>query len=94
MTVSDQLGISIEIGVEIFKKEIFKEEKFIMEIFRDDTKKTRTIFIPDEEISLETMEDCIEIFKARIDWDFMDKKNVSNNCYTFTPSNCQARRAS
>jgi len=55
------------IGVEIYVK-----EECIVEIFRDDTEKTRTISLFQKEISLELMEECINIFKKEIPWDFIE----------------------
>ncbi len=52
--------------------EIYVNDKFIAEIFRDDTNKTRTITLYQKEISLEFMEKCIEIFKKEIPWDFIE----------------------
>jgi hypothetical protein len=43
----------------------------IVEIFRDDTKKTRTINVYKENISLELMEESIKTFKKEIPWDFI-----------------------
>ena len=52
--------------------EIYKNDKIIAEIFRDDTQRTRMIRIFDEKISLESMEKYIELFKKEIPWDFID----------------------
>ncbi|WP_417445313.1 hypothetical protein [Joostella sp.] len=51
--------------------EIYRNDELIAEIFRDDTDKTRTIRVFKEKISLESMEECIEIFKKEIPWDFI-----------------------
>lgn len=51
--------------------EIYRNDKFVMEIFRDDTERTRTITMVEKEISLELMEECIDIFKKNIDWEFI-----------------------
>ena len=52
--------------------EIYKNDKIIADIFRDDTQRTRMIRIFDEKISLESMEKYIELFKKEIPWDFID----------------------
>ena len=52
--------------------EIYRNDESVMEIFRDDTEKTRTIRVFKESISLELMEECIQIFKKEIPWNFID----------------------
>ncbi len=52
--------------------EIYRENKLVVEIFRDDTKKTRAITLYQKEVSLEFMEECIRIFKEEISWDFIE----------------------
>jgi hypothetical protein len=44
----------------------------VVEIFRDDTKRTRTITVFKPDVSLELMEECIAIFKEKIPWDFIE----------------------
>lgn len=51
--------------------EIYRNDELIVEIFRDDTDKTRTLRVFKENISLELIEECIEIFKKEIPWDFI-----------------------
>jgi hypothetical protein len=60
--VSNRDGIGIE---------VYRDNKMVVEIFRDDTKKTRTITLY-EEISLELMEESIVTFKNEIPWDYID----------------------
>tara|TARA_R100001369_G_C3208838_1_gene147482 strand:- start:168 stop:395 length:228 start_codon:yes stop_codon:yes gene_type:complete len=52
--------------------EIYRNDESVMEIFRDDTEKTRTIRVFKESISLVLMEECIQIFKKEIPWNFID----------------------
>lgn len=52
--------------------EIYRNDQLVVEIFRDDTERTRTITIFKESISLELMEESIQIFKERIPWDFIE----------------------
>lgn len=52
--------------------EIYRNNELVVEIFRDDTEKTRTITIFKKDISLELMEECIAIFKKEIPWDFVE----------------------
>jgi hypothetical protein len=52
--------------------EIYRDNQMVVEIFRDDTKRTRTITLFQQEVSLEFMEEAIAIFKKEIPWDFID----------------------
>ena len=61
--VSGRDGIGIE---------IYRDNELIVEIFRDDTQKVRTITNYKKDIPLELMEECIKIFRAEIPWDFID----------------------
>jgi len=54
------------IGVEIYSK-----GKLAIEIFRDDTECTRTVRVFDEKVSLELVEESIQIFKREIPWEFI-----------------------
>ena len=51
----------------------------MVEIFRDDSEKTRKITVFDKEISLKLMEEAIEIFKKEIPWDFIEYDEDGNN---------------
>jgi hypothetical protein len=55
------------IGVEISYK-----GKLVCEIFRDDTDRTRTVWLASQEVPLEDLEGFIQIFKDKIDWDFIE----------------------
>ncbi len=52
--------------------EIYRNNELVVEIFRDDTEKTRVITIFKKNISLELMEESIAIFKKEIPWDFVE----------------------
>jgi hypothetical protein len=52
--------------------EIYRDDTLVVEIFRDDTKRTREITVFKEGISLELMEEAIQIFKENIPWDFIE----------------------
>lgn len=67
--VNERDGIGIE---------VYRNDKLVVEIFRDDTDKTRTITVYKENISLELMEECISIFKKEIPWDFIDYTEIEN----------------
>jgi predicted nucleotidyltransferase len=44
----------------------------ILEIFRDDSKKTRSVTLYKDDISLTLLEEAIVKFKKEIPWDFLD----------------------
>jgi hypothetical protein len=52
---------------------VYQDEELILEIFRDDTDKTRIVTVyNNKEISIEDMERYIGIFKNDIPWDFIE----------------------
>lgn len=61
--VSERDGIGIE---------VYRNNEMVLEIFRDDTEKTRTITVYKKDVSLELMQEAIEIFKKEIPWDFLN----------------------
>lgn len=52
--------------------EIYRNDELLVEIFRDDTQKSRTITLWKQDLSLELIEESIQIFKKEIPWDFID----------------------
>lgn len=50
--------------------EVYQDDELVLEIFRDDSEKTKTITVYKKDISLKLMEDSIEAFKKEIPWDF------------------------
>lgn len=52
--------------------EIYRDNELVVEIFRDDTERTRTVTVFKESVSLELMEECIQTFKKEIPWDFIE----------------------
>jgi hypothetical protein len=52
--------------------EIYRDNELVIDIFRDDKQLTRTVTIYKNEIGLELLEECIDIFKKKIQWDFID----------------------
>ncbi|MBU2156926.1 MAG: hypothetical protein KJ989_20605 [Gammaproteobacteria bacterium] len=66
VVVSD-VGLRDGIGVEIYRG-----NELIIELFRDDTERARTVTVFKESISLELMEESIDIFKKEIPWAFVD----------------------
>ncbi len=52
--------------------EIYRNDELVIEIFRDDTEKTRTVTIFKDSVSLEQMENAIETFKKEIPWEFIE----------------------
>ena len=59
--------------------EMYKNDEIIIEIFRDDTKCTRTITVFKEDIPLDVMEECIAVFKEEIPWNFINYDELFNN---------------
>jgi hypothetical protein len=52
--------------------EIYRNDELVIEIFRDDSEKTRTVTLFKKSVSLELMNEAIETFKREIPWDFID----------------------
>ena len=52
--------------------EVYQDDKLILEIFRDDTKRTTKATFFQQEISLDILEKSIETFKKEIPFDFID----------------------
>jgi len=46
--------------------EIYRDNKLVIEIFRDDTKRTRTVTHYQQDISLDLLEESIQTFKKEI----------------------------
>ena len=65
--VASDVNLRDGIGVEIYR-----DDKLVVEIFRDDSERTRTVTVFKESISLELMEESIQIFKKEIPWDFIE----------------------
>lgn len=66
----------IEIASDINKRdgigiEVYRNNEMVLEIFRDDTEKTRMVTVYKKDISLELMEESIETFKKEIPWEFI-----------------------
>ena len=64
---SDVSGGRDGIGIEVYFK-----NKLLLEIFRDDSKKSREITLFKKDIPLEIVEECIEIFKQEIPSEYQD----------------------
>lgn len=65
--VNERDGIGIE---------VFRDDKLLIEIFRDDTKKTRTVTLYKQDISLDLIEESIENFKKEIPWEFINYESL------------------
>jgi hypothetical protein len=52
--------------------EIFRGRKLLCEIFRDDTDRTRIVWLAEQTMALDELEGFIRIFREEIDWDFID----------------------
>ena len=77
MKEKDRIEISSDVntrdGIGI---EVYRDNELILEIFREDTEKSRVITAYKKYISLEDMEKYISIFKQEVPWDFIDYKNL------------------
>lgn len=51
--------------------EVYRNNELVLEIFRDDTDKTRTVTTYSKDISFELMEEAIHAFKEMIPRDFI-----------------------
>ncbi len=56
--------------------EIYLDNEIVMEIFRDDTLKTRTVTLFNQDVSLELVEAAIKEFKSKIPWEFVNYENL------------------
>lgn len=59
--------------------EIYLDDKLLIEIFRDDTRKTREISIVEQSISIDLMEFAISEFKKEIPWEFSKYSKLDSN---------------
>jgi len=58
--------------------EIHRDDQLVVEIFRDETKFKRTLTIFKKDIDHEMLEECLEIFRKEIPWNFFDHKKLCN----------------
>jgi hypothetical protein len=61
--VSNRDGIGVE---------IYSGKELLLEVFRDDTKKTREVTLYKKNLNLELVEKAITLFKKEIPWKFQD----------------------
>lgn len=66
---SDVSGDRDGIGIEVMEG-----DDLILEIFRDDTKKTRGLTLFKEDVCLELVEQSIRLFKKEIPHDFIENE--------------------
>jgi len=52
--------------------EIYSGEDMLLEVFRDDTKKTREVTLYQKDLDLDLVEQAIALFKKDIPWEFLD----------------------
>lgn len=52
--------------------ELYQNDELILEIFRDDTKRSREVTMYKKNVHLSLIEDAISNFKNEISWDFLD----------------------
>ena len=56
--------------------QFWRNNEILIEIFRDDSEKTRKVTLYKEEIDLELIEKTIVDFKNNIPWDFINYENL------------------
>ncbi len=56
--------------------EIYRNDELLVEIFRDDTQKSRTITLRKQDLPLELIEESIQIFRKEIPWEFIDYNKI------------------
>ncbi len=61
--VCDRDGIGLE---------VYMNDEMVIEIFRDDESKLRTVSVFKNEIPLELLEQAVQEFKRKISWEFLD----------------------
>ena len=66
--VHDRDGIGIE---------IYLDDELALEIFRDDTKKSREVSLYKKDVPLSVVEESIAIFKREIPWAFIEDDEPS-----------------
>lgn len=52
--------------------ELYRNDEILVEVFRDDTKRTRTVTLFKDSVSLELVEEAIQKFKDAGLWDFIE----------------------
>ncbi|BDA62735.1 hypothetical protein HG547_05865 [Shewanella sp. DNRA4] len=62
---SDVGGSRDGIGIEVYSG-----SEILMEVFRDDTQKTREVTLYKKDLDLELVEQAIALFKKEIPWEF------------------------
>ena len=70
-------SLKIIVASDVYKRdgigiEVYQNNDIILEIFRDDTKKTRTVTFFKNDLPLDVIEKSIEIFKKEIPWAFIE----------------------
>lgn len=65
--VASDVGERDGIGVEIYLG-----DEILVEVFRDDTQKSREVTLYKNDLPLEVVEQAISIFRKEIPWDFQD----------------------
>ena len=65
--IASDVGTRDGIGVELLL-----DDEIVLEIFRDDTKKTREVIFYKKEVPLVLLEEAIQVFKKEIPWEFLE----------------------
>ncbi|WMI68213.1 hypothetical protein [Mangrovimonas sp. YM274] len=68
----DRIIIASDVKRDGIGIEVYRDDELVIEIFRSDSDKTRTINIFKKDLPLKLMEESIATFKKEIPWDFID----------------------
>lgn len=61
--VSDRDGKGIE---------VYRGSQLLIEVFRDDSKRTREVTLWEKDLPLEIVEEAIAVFRREVDWGFLE----------------------
>ena len=75
--MNDDHQISVVVASDVSNRdgigvEIYLRSELTLEIFRDDTKKSREVTFYKKDVPLSIVEESIAIFRREIPWDFID----------------------
>lgn len=69
----DRIIIASDVERDGIGIEVYKDNELVIEIFRSDSERTRTLKLFKENVSLELIEKSIATFKKEIPWNFIDE---------------------
>jgi len=69
----DRILIASDVERDRIGIEVYQDDELVIEIFRSDSERTRTLKFFKENVSLELIEESIATFKKEIPWNFIDE---------------------